>query len=77
MTASAQVIDFQQARARRVARANEPWVGKPEIAAHLGVSLRTVERWMAERGLPFRKRFEHGVVRFRVSEVDEWMEGNG
>jgi transposase len=47
MTETARVIDFQQARARRVARANEPWLSKREIAAHFGVSVRTITRWMA------------------------------
>jgi excisionase family DNA binding protein len=45
---------------------------KREVAAHLRVSERTVERWMGSRGLPFSKPFARGAVRFRLSEVDAW-----
>jgi predicted DNA-binding transcriptional regulator AlpA len=76
MSEPAVVIDLGAARARRVARAQEPWVSKREIAAHCGVGVRTIERWVAERGFPQHKRWEHGVARYRVSEADEWMEGN-
>jgi excisionase family DNA binding protein len=45
---------------------------KAEVAAHLRVSERTIERWMA-LGLPFSKPYESGSVRFRASEVDAWF----
>ena len=72
----AQVIDFQQARSRRLARASEPWIGKAEVAAHLGVSPRTVNRYM-RAGMPYRRRFEHSFPRFQISAVEDWMEGRG
>ena len=74
MSETAQVIDFQQARARRTARASEPWVDKRTVARHLGVSPRTVNRYM-DRGMPFRRRFEHSFPRFQLGAVEEWMEG--
>ena len=74
MSETAQVIDFQQARARRTARATEPWVSKADVARHLGVSTRTVNRLM-QRGLPYRRRFEHSFPRFQLGAVEEWMEG--
>jgi transposase len=73
MTETARVIDFQQARARRVARANEPWLSKREIAAHFGVSVRTITRWMQD-GMPYRKRYEQAHPRFQISRCEEWME---
>jgi excisionase family DNA binding protein len=75
MSELAQVFDFGAARERRQARASEPWLNRRQIAAHLGVSVRTVERWCAERGMPSHKRFEHGHVKFRRSEVDDWYTG--
>lgn len=59
--------------AHRAARgAPEAWVRKPDVAAHLGVSLRTVERLMV-RGLPCR-RLSRSLVLFRIGEVERWME---
>lgn len=74
MSGLAQVVDFEQARAKRTARKDEPWVDKAAIARHLGCSRRTVSRYM-QAGLPFRRRFEHSHPRFQVGAVDEWMEG--
>ena len=42
---SGTVIDLQQAREARIP---EPWVGKKELARHMGVSPRTVERWLSD-----------------------------
>ena len=50
----------------------EPWVKTPELAAHLGVADRTIRRYMRE-GLPHRKLGR--AVRFRLSAVDEWLDG--
>ena len=48
----------------------EPWLSKAQVAAHLGASMRTVNRWQHE-GLPFRRI--GGVNRYRVSEVEAWV----
>lgn len=74
MTEPARVLDLQAARARREARVNERWVSKRQVAAHFGVSVRTVENWM-RAGLPHVKRFEHGHVKFKLSVCDEWFQG--
>lgn len=44
-----------------------------EIAAHLGVSVRAVQRWELEKGLPVR-RFagERGRVSANAAELDRW-----
>jgi len=44
-----------------------------EIAAHLGVSVRTAQRWAGERGLPVRKLGgPRGRVLVTVKELEEW-----
>lgn len=50
---------------------NEAWVTKQQLADHLQVSVKTIERWIAE-GMPClrRKRF----LRFRLSACEAWLE---
>jgi excisionase family DNA binding protein len=66
-----ELLDLSAERAKRLP---EPWKSKREIAEHLGVSIRTVQRWMNE-GLPFSKVFERGPAKFRRTEVDQWLKG--
>lgn len=69
MTELAQVIPFPVHRMRRD---TERWVDKKELADHLGVS----ETWIERRykmGLPHFKDPGSRLVRFRISEVEEWM----
>lgn len=60
---------------RRANSAPEELVTKAAVARHLSCGTKTVERYMA-RGLPFVKPFEHGSVRFRLSDVDAFMDGH-
>ncbi len=41
----------------------------PEVAAFLGVTLRTVQNWTTAGKLPHRK-LSHRCVRFNLAEVD-------
>lgn len=53
----------------------EPWVAVDNVANHLGVAKDTVYRWIDNKGLP-----AHRVGRlwkFRLSEVDRWIEAGG
>lgn len=52
----------------------EPWLTEQLIAAHFGVSLRTVRRWRAA-GCPSRKM--GAARRYRLSEVDAWLRSRG
>ena len=46
-----------------------------EIAAHLGVNVRTAQKWEAERGLPVRRLpGGRGRVMASVEELDAWLE---
>jgi len=69
-TSTSNVVQLSDRRSRRW---REPAQTKAEVAAHLRVSERTIERWMRDRDLPFEKPFEGGSVRFRLSAVDGWF----
>ena len=49
-----------------------------EIAAHLGVTVRTAQKWERSRGL-FVRRFpgSRGPVFAWAGELDEWFESRG
>ena len=51
----------------------EPWLTKREIAEYFGVSVRTWER--KTQGLEPAEIF--GRPRYRLSEVETWMQENG
>ena len=55
--------------------ADEPWVGIADVAAHLGVSKDTVYRWVDTQGLPAHRVGR--LFRFRLSQVDEWVQSGG
>ena len=52
----------------------EPWVGIAEVATHLGVAKDTVYRWVDTQGLPAHRVGR--LFRFRLSQVDEWVESS-
>lgn len=56
------------------ATALEPWLDKRKLAEHLACSVRWIERRM-EDGMPHHHLA--GRVKFRVSEVEPWLERNG
>ena len=53
-------------------RGFEPWVTKKQVAAYLGFSTRWVELRVRE-GMP--SMLFGGHRRFRLSEVEAWIEG--
>jgi hypothetical protein len=55
-------------------RGAEPWLDKRELAQHLSCSVRSIETALAE-GLPHAVIL--GRVKFRVSEVEPWLEAHG
>lgn len=70
------VVSITEARQRRtVATGPEPpLLTKKRIVQHFALRTeRTIERWMKERGMPFRKQFEGGSVRFCVADCDAWF----
>ncbi len=56
--------------------AEEGWVGIGEVDAHLQVARDTVYRWVNSKGFPAHRVGR--LLRFRLSEVDEWVQnGSG
>jgi hypothetical protein len=63
----------QRARVLRLPLAadHEPWVTKAQLAAHLQVHEKTIERLVA-KGMPCL-RLSRRAIRFRVSACEAWM----
>jgi predicted DNA-binding transcriptional regulator AlpA len=53
----------------------EPWLSKRQVAEHLGFSVRWVELRVRE-GMP-HQRWGSNRLRFRVSDVETWLEERG
>ena len=53
----------------------EGWVSITEVAAHLQVNKESIYRWVEAKGFPARRVGR--LLRFRLSEVDEWVESGG
>lgn len=53
---------------------NEPekWSSLEEIAEHLGVSKDTIRIWIKKGVIPFRRIGKQ--YKFKISEVDEWVD---
>ncbi len=52
----------------------EGWVGIAEVAAHLQVTKESIYRWVDTKGLPAHRVGR--LLRFRLSQVDEWVQSN-
>ncbi len=55
--------------------AEEGWVGVEEVAAHLRVAKESVYRWVESKGFPAHRVGR--LLRFKLSEVDEWVKNSG
>lgn len=53
---------------------SEPWLDKRALAQHLSCSIRSIQTALAQ-GMPHATIF--GRVKFRVSEVEPWLEAHG
>lgn len=53
----------------------ERWVTVDDVAAHLQVTRDTVYRWIDNRKFPVHRVGR--ILRFRISEVDRWVEQGG
>lgn len=50
----------------------EEFMTKDECAKYIKVSPRTIERWVHEKTIPYRK---HGhQIRFHKNDLDQWSE---
>ena len=53
----------------------EAYLTVGELAVYLKIAEQTVRRWVLNRGIPYHKIC--GVVRFRVSEIEKWVDNGG
>ena len=53
----------------------ESWVGIAEVAAHLSVARDSIYRWVEAKDFPAHRVGR--LLRFRLSEVDEWVKTSG
>ncbi len=53
----------------------EGWVGISEVAAHLQVAKESIYRWVDSKGFPAHRVGR--LLRFRLSEVDDWVRNSG
>ena len=49
----------------------EGWVDVADVAAHLRVNKDSIYRWVHTKGFPAHRLGR--LLRFRLSEVDEWV----
>ena len=53
----------------------EGWVGIADVAAHLQVARDSIYRWVETKDFPAHRVGR--LLRFRLSEVDEWVRTGG
>ena len=53
----------------------EGWGGIADVAAHLSIGRDSIYRWVDSRDFPAHKVGR--LLRFRLSEVDEWAKSGG
>ncbi|HPD17382.1 MAG TPA: helix-turn-helix domain-containing protein [Planctomycetota bacterium] len=51
----------------------ERWVDVGEVAKHIGVRRESIYRWIDKKGFPAHRAGR--LLRFKLSEVDEWVRG--
>ncbi len=50
------------------------WMGVKEVSEYLGVKPATIYAYVSERRIPFHKVPGSQLLKFKASEIDEWME---
>ncbi len=53
----------------------EAWVGIADVAAHLSVARDSIYRWVEAKDFPAHRVGR--LLRFRLSEVDDWVRTSG
>jgi excisionase family DNA binding protein len=53
----------------------ETYLNIKELADYLKLSEQTIRRWVLKREVPFHKIKK--VIRFRLSEIEQWVDGGG
>lgn len=50
------------------------WLSVKEVSEYLGLKPTTVYGYVAERRIPYHKIPGSHILKFKLSEVDEWLE---
>ncbi len=53
----------------------EAWVDAERVAVHLGIQKHSIYRWIDEKDFPTHHLGR--LLRFKLSEVDEWVRQGG
>ena len=53
----------------------ETYLNIEELAKYLGIAEKTIRKWVFNQDIPYRKI--HKVIRFRLSEIERWIDGGG
>ena len=53
----------------------ETYLSIEGLAKYLDVSVKTIRKWVLKRQIPFHKIM--GVIRFRISEIEKWINDGG
>jgi len=53
----------------------EGWVGVEQVASHVRVARESIYRWVESKGFPAHRVGR--LLRFKLSEVDEWVRTRG
>lgn len=60
-----------------MATQQETFMSTRDVAEWLAVTEAQVRFWVREKGMPCLRAGDGGVMRFRRSEVEEWLRANG
>jgi excisionase family DNA binding protein len=50
------------------------WLNVSEAAAHIGVTKNTIYAYVSKRRIPFYKIPKSQLVKFKISDLNEWLE---
>jgi excisionase family DNA binding protein len=53
----------------------ETYLNIEGLAEYLKLSVQTIRRWVLKREVPYHKIKK--VIRFRLSEIEQWVDGGG
>ena len=53
----------------------ETYLSIEGLAKYLDVSVKTIRKWVLKRQIPYHKIM--GVIRFRISEIEKWINDGG
>lgn len=68
------VVNLADFRARRPGPAGPRPLTKKELAAELGCSVRTIERWQQDPTFPVERYYDGAMVRYRLASAQAWLQ---